>query len=119
MANKRYKYEADSGDIHPIRMSEFNLTAVNTEPAGVINNSVRVQVSKGRTEFGLGPRGLRLYREVGVSPNTFNRYKFLPILTETAFDNAAFNEGATVTINSVAWTVGSRVPQSPVQAEEV
>jgi len=110
------KYESNAGTIHRLRISaEKAAVASNTEPSGAIDSPIKVKVSKGNREFGLRPRGVRLYRTVtGGSGNeavTKVLYSFLPILTATVFESATFADEATVTINSVAWKVLSKVQE--------
>lgn len=105
------KYEADSGDIHPIRMATERYNAAGTPPTGEINNDINVKVSKSDREFGIRPRGVRLVRTLGTAPDTFKRYSFLPVLTETAYSGAGFNKGAEVTVDGVAWTVAAKVAE--------
>lgn len=105
------KYEDDSGRIHPIALTPNYATAAGTVPAGAINDNVKPKVSKTKREFGIKPRGVRLSRTVGTAPNTFKKYAFLPVLQATTWAGAGFALGATVTINSIAWTVTARVAE--------
>jgi hypothetical protein len=106
---ERGKYQSNGGDIHPIRISEDRYAAAGTPPAGDVNSSIRVKISKNNTEFGIRPRGLRLARELGTDPDTFTKYTFLPVLTQTAWEG--FSENEEVEIDGVTWTVVSKVPE--------
>lgn len=110
-ARTRTKYESNGGDIHPISLTAAYAAAAGTAPAGAISNDIQVKVSKTNREFGLRPRGVRLYRTLGTAPNTFVRYAFLPVLTETAWDGNGFNPETEITINSISWKVLKRVPE--------
>jgi hypothetical protein len=102
------KYQSDDGDIHPIRLSQDSIDAAGAAPAGAIDSDIRVKVSKGNREFGIRPRGVNLVRTVGTAPNEFTKRKFLPVLTETAFDSATFAVDADIDVGSVSWKVGSK-----------
>lgn len=111
MAKTLTKYQSDTDDVHPILLDTLTAAAAGTAPAGDVNNNIRAKVSKTNRAYGLRPRGVRLSRVVGTAPNTFKRYKFLPVLTAAAFATPAFNIGATITINTVAWTVTEKKPE--------
>jgi len=82
------KYEADSGDIHPIRIGDENVAFAGAAPSGEIDNDIRVKVTKTNREFGLRPRYVVLARTVGTTPNDFKRYKRVPMLTQQAWEDA-------------------------------
>jgi hypothetical protein len=106
MAFVRTKYEADSGTIHPLRLTTAYAAAAGTVPTGAIDNNVpRAQVSKSNREFGLRPRGVRLARLVGTAPNQFYKYAFLPLRSIADFTSPDYAIGETVTINSVSWEI--------------
>ena len=105
------KYQADGGDIHPIRLSQASLDAAGAPPGGAVDNQIIAKVSKGNREFGLRPRGVNLTREVGSAPNIIIRRKFLPVLTETAYDSATFAVGAVVAVGGTDWEVATKEPE--------
>lgn len=107
MAFVSTRYQADNGDIHPIRLSLETAAAAGAAPTGDITSPIRAKVSKTNREFGLRPRGLVLSRDVGTAPDIVKRYKFLPILTATAFQNPPGG----YTINGVAWEVVGKEPE--------
>lgn len=111
MAFTNTRYEADSGDIHPIRLNSTRVTAAGTAPTGAITSSVKVKISKSSREYGIRPRGLRLTRTIGTAPNTFKRYTFLPILSEAVFDAQAIGEDQTKEIDGVTWIVAGKIPE--------
>jgi hypothetical protein len=100
-------YEADNGEIHPIRISPETLAAQPTQPTGTptITNRLRVKVSRSGKEYGVKPRGLNLARRLGTSPNFFNKYKFLPILLPQDYEGVV--DDATITVNGVVWAITS------------
>lgn len=110
-ARTRTKYEADDGTIHPITMTPDFAAAAGTSPAGAVNSDIKVKISKGNQEYGIRPRGVTLSRVAGTAPDTFTKTTFLPVLTPTAYDSAAFATNASVTVGGVAWTVVSKRPE--------
>lgn len=112
MANYvKSKYQDDKNLIHPIRLSSGANGKAGTEPADPINSNIPAKVSKGNREFGLRPRGVRLYRTVGASPNAFNKYKFLPLRSPTDADDDAYALEAAIVIDGITWTVAAFVPE--------
>lgn len=111
MAFTRTKYEANDGEIHPMRLNSLSVGSAGTLPAGVISNRIPAKVTKGNREFGLRPRGVRLVRTVGTAPNTFTRSAFLPLRSIVDADAPAYKEFEQITINTVVWTVGAFVPE--------
>lgn len=107
MAFVNTKYEADNGDIHPIRLNTATAGAAGAAPSGAVSNPVKCKVSKTNREFGLRPRGLLLSRDVGTAPNNFKKYRFLPILTATQFQQPE----STYNIGGTTWTFVSKVPE--------
>lgn len=105
----RSKYEADSGDIHPIRVQAETLTAslgggANSAPAGAIDNGQLVRVGGSPRAYGIKARSVTLLTgdtpPDGYKPNSYLR---IPILTEARYDaivlySTGTYNGATVTI---------------------
>lgn len=110
-ARTRTKYEADSGDIHPIIMTADYAAAAGTAPAGAVTSDIKAKISKGNQEYGIRPRGVVLSRVIGTAPDTFTRSTFLAVLTPTAYNSATFANNAEVTIGGVAWTVTGKRPE--------
>lgn len=108
-AFERAKYQANDGTIHPLRISEDRVAAAGAAPAGDIDSDIRVKVSKGNTEFGIRPRGVRLARTIGEGENAFTKYSFLPILTESVWDGLALQ--ATLTIGGIEWTIIAKIAE--------
>lgn len=105
MAFTRTFYEADSGDIHPIRITPESLAAAGAVPAGPVTNNIPAKITKGNRQFGLRPRGVRIARQFGTAPDTFYRYRFIPVLSEASFGVAPFVINGSVTYDGAAWTV--------------
>lgn len=99
------KYESDTGQIYPIRLTDATLAAAGPEPAGGITENVRVKVSKTNREFGIGPRKVTLSRIAGAAPDNFRVYAELPVLTPASFNSAAFTIGATITLGGTAFVI--------------
>lgn len=89
MAFKVTKYESDAGDIHPIRINTTTESAAGTPPSGDVDNDIRVKITKTNREYGLRPRYVVVARTVGTAPNQFKRYRKIPMLTQTAWDDFA------------------------------
>jgi hypothetical protein len=106
-----YNYTADDGEIHPIRLSSTTATFGGFTADGAATSSIFAKVSKGNREFGLRPRGVRLVRNVGTPEVPNNRYKFLPVATETLYDGAVYNPNQEVTIDGAVYRVLNRQPE--------
>lgn len=112
MANYvRSKYESDGATVHPIRLSADTAVQAGTEPAGVVTSFIPAKVSKGNREFGLRPRGVKLYRTAGTAPNTFTKYKFLPLRSIVDYEAAAYSPESTIAVGGITWKVAARVAE--------
>lgn len=107
----RYRYTADSGETHSIRLSSDSATAGSFTGSATVTSSIKAKVSKGSREFGLRPRGVRLSRNLGDDDEPNMRYRFLPVATEALYDGAGFAEDSEITIGGDTWTVTSKVPE--------
>lgn len=107
----RSSYEADSGEIHPIRVQPETIGTANAAPAGTITSGISARVGGSRRSLGLHARGIRLaFPETGAPAG----YKaggttFIPILTPAAF--TPLQKNATFTYLGVACTILSKVPE--------
>lgn len=85
------RYEADNGDIHPIRVQPETLTAniggANTPPAGAVDVGLFATARKNRRAYGIGARVARV-RFTGAPPDGYadNQTLTVPILTPDIFD---------------------------------
>lgn len=104
-------YESDQGDVHPLRLTPDYAAVAGTAVAGPADNKIPAKVTKGNREFGLRPRGVRIYRTFNAGGETFKRYGFLPLRSPQDETGGIYDEGATVTIGGTAWTVGGFVPE--------
>lgn len=105
------KYESDSGNVHPLRITADFYDAAGTPPGGDIDSQVKAEIYKSNREFGLGCRGARLGRTVGTAPNTFVKYSFIPILTAAQYNTGDFVVGSEITVGSTTWTIISLKPE--------
>ena len=105
------KYEDNDLTVHRIVLSNAFAAVAGTAPTGAVTAKGTVKVSKSTRQFGIRPRGVRLSRIIGTSPNDFKRYAFLPVLTVSGMAGAAFNIGATITIGGTAWTVVKKIEE--------
>lgn len=106
-----YKYTADNGDIYKIRASSKVVgaqptTAVTTGFAG----KPSVNTSRGGRGLGVRPRAIRLRRTAGTSPNIKVYYDRLPVFVDS--DVATLLGGGAITLDGVAWTPDSLIPES-------
>lgn len=88
----RSKYEADNGDIHPIRVQEetltLNLGGANAAPTGAVDNQQRVRVSGGKRAYGIKARTVSI--KFTASPPAgykADQVLRLPILTKDIYDD--------------------------------
>lgn len=102
------KYEADSGDIHPIRVDSDYVAAIGAQPAGSVSSDLNARTRKGNREFGLRARGWRYYRQLGSGDDTFRRYASVPKMTPAAWNATP---AATVSIDGTEWTFLNRYPE--------
>lgn len=92
------KYEANNGDILPIRVQPETLTAnlgsANTAPAGTATVSLFARARKSRRSYGVGARIARV-RFTAAVPDGYatNQILSVPVLTPTVFN--AIIPGAT------------------------
>lgn len=100
-------YESDQGDIHPMRLTPDYAAVAGTAVAGPANNKIPAKVTKGNREFGLAPRGVRIFRTFSAGGETFKRYGFLPLRTPEDASGDTYAEGASVSIGGTAWTIGA------------
>lgn len=104
----RTKYESNDGSIHAIRLSADKAAAAGAAPAGDVDSSIKVKVSKTNREFGIRPRGVLLARTVGAGDDAFTKYTFLPVLTQTAFNGTGFALNTEITVGGTQWTVATK-----------
>lgn len=106
------KYESNTGTIHGISLSAVTAAVTgNPPPAGAVDSPINAKISKSEREYGIRPRGVRIFLLVGTSPNQFKRYAFIPILTPTTAGQAAFQKGQTISYKGDNWTIATVVPE--------
>jgi hypothetical protein len=111
------KYAFDSGAIGSYRMSAAKAAvAANTAPTGAATTKARPSMSKNKREAGIKPRHVTLTRSLTVTQGNDTVTKifngFLVILDPTVFAGNSFDIGASVTINSIVWTVADKFVES-------
>lgn len=98
-------YQGDSGDIHIIRYQPETAAmdldgTVNAIATGPATSPFWVKVSKGRTEYGLGPRKVRI-RWTGTPPTGYKAEEALEVVV---FQSSVFNAA---TLNSTVTYLGA------------
>lgn len=105
----KFKYLADSGQIHLGVMDADRIAIAGAEPDAAATSSIRVKISKSNREYGLRPRGVRLARTIGVAPDTFVKYAFLPVLNGDDFESPQFGLGVEKTYGGNTWEIIGKV----------
>jgi hypothetical protein len=111
----RTTYEADSGEIHPIKVQPetvaANIGAANGAPGGAATSGISAKVSGGRREIGLLARKVRV-AFTGAVPDGYEPGNTLsiPVLTSATY-NAAL-PGTTGTYLGSPVVVVGRTPES-------
>jgi hypothetical protein len=111
MAYTRTKYESDEATIHAIRLSPEKAALAGTAPVAAVNSPIKTKISKSNREYGIRPRGVIIAREFGTAPDTFQKYAFIPKLTEADFGATAAQLNETVTYDGASWTIVSRIAE--------
>lgn len=106
-AQVKTKYQANDSNIYALSLSPDYAAVAGTEPTGDTSSRVKAKVSKTKREYGVRPRGVTLSRIIGTAPDTFVKYTFLPLRSSADASNAAYANGATITIGDIDWTVVS------------
>lgn len=107
-AKVAFKYEADSGSVHNMLLSGEIGAAGGAAPDGAVDSNIKPELYKSNRAYGIRPRFVQVSRTVGTAPDTFKKYKRIPVFTPTAFASAAFALGATVAVNNIDHVVVSR-----------
>ena len=102
-------YEADNGEIHPLRLAFDTLSAAGGVPSGAVTSSIRPKISKARSEYGMSPRCVVATRLRGTAPDLFTERIRIPILTLELWASAAFQIGATLSYQGNTYTIVSRI----------
>lgn len=106
------KYEAENGDIHPIRIQPETVFDENLEPTGGVTKQTFARVTGSRRRYGLKARILTLSRDIGDATNYGGGtlYARIPVLKKASV--AALLTGSTITYQEVAWTIVGVTPES-------
>lgn len=110
------KYEADSGDIHPIRVQPetiaANLGTANSAPTAAVDNELFARVGGGNRAYGVRARYATV-RFTGAAPEGYapNTTLKIPVLTEATFDQIVPGQSTGTYLGS-AIVVVSKVRES-------
>jgi hypothetical protein len=110
-----YRYEADNGDIHPIKLQPetvaANIGGANSPPSGQVSNDISAWVNRGNRQYGLRPRYVTV-RFTSGAPTGYKADQLyrIPILTQARFN--AVGRGTTGTYLGEAVTVVSKTTES-------
>lgn len=110
------KYEADSGDIHPIRVQPetiaANIGTANSPPTAAVDNSLFARSGGGNRAYGIRARYVTV-RFTGAAPDGYapNTRLKIPVLTSQAWDDAVPGE-TTGTYLGAAIQVVSKVREA-------
>lgn len=106
-------YEANAGTFHNVRVQPETLAATiggtaNAAPAGPVDSPFWCKVSKGATEYGLGPRFAVIAWGDGTAPAGYKESEnvSIPILDPVLFD--ASNIGDAVAYNGGTGTLSGK-----------
>ena len=109
------KYEANNGDIYPIRLQPESLdleiaTVSNDEPAGAVDQPTRAKVSRARGAIGIRPRKVSI-RFTDPAPTGYkaDQSYTIPVLQASLWDSAI--AGTVASYLGVAAVVISRSPE--------
>jgi hypothetical protein len=109
MAFTDISYELDNGTgVCLLRVSDAELAAT-TVSAKAVNLPFHALNSGSVRKFGVHPRGLRLARTVGTSPNEFSKFSFIAAPTKAAYDAVAV--GTDLSVGGAVWTVSGKRPE--------
>lgn len=112
MAFRKYKYTADNGLVHPIRLSDKVAAAqlpTAASPGGPYDSLISADVQNSNREIGLRPRKVRLSRRAGTAPNEKVYYNTMPVCVPAGV--AALVAAGTVNIGGVTWNVDGAVAE--------
>lgn len=105
------KYLADNGQIHPIRLTIPYFYWGGLPPEGGLTSRIPAMVTKSTSRHGLRPRGFKLYRVTGVSPNTRIVYGFCPLLTREWYDAPWAAPEVEWEVDGLPWRIQALVPE--------
>jgi hypothetical protein len=106
-------YEADNGDVYPIRIKTETLAGTIDSPPTAATRSENVSVSQSKKRYGIHARGWQCYRTIAAGANdNLIRYRFIPCLVANDWKDPSRLEGDTITIGGVVWTILRHVPET-------
>lgn len=108
----RTRYQANNGDIHPVRVQPETLLAnfapggVNAAPAGTVDNDTYARVSGGRRRYGIKCRSVRIsFQDPAPDGYEPGGIITLPILTLAVY-NAITSTGTVTYLGATADVIG-------------
>lgn len=105
-------YQSNSGQQYKLRLQTARAAEAGTPPAPGVAGRGSVRVGKSNREFGIRPRGVLMSRTIGTGNDASKKYSFLPVLTQSEWEDTDFATGVTKTINSVVWTIVKSIEES-------
>jgi hypothetical protein len=108
-------YETNGGAIARIRVQPETELAqlgggVNDAPAGPPTVSTTVKVSKGRREYGIGPRKIGVVFDVAPPGYEPGNIYYIPVMTRARYDDTVV--GSTITYLQQSAEVVSKIEES-------
>ena len=106
------RYEADSGEIHPIRIQPETITDWNSAPTGAQTNRSYFRARPSKRRYGQFARYVTLGRTVGSADGPFTSAKVtitVPVLTLDDYDD--LTEGQEVSYQGVTFSVVSKTDE--------
>lgn len=105
------KYEADSGEVHPIRVQPETVFEDNPQPTGGVSEEQYARARGSARKYGILARSATLSRVVGTGNyGTAKVYARIPVFTPTALDSMVL--GSTIVYQGLDWVVSSKRGES-------
>lgn len=112
---KYVSYATDAGTVVRLRMSlqARNFPGQGATDTAIDDENVYAFASNpgSKRKKALNARGVVLSREVGTTPNVFNRRTFVPITTEAALDLLTIN-AAVPAYGGFAWVIADKIGEA-------
>jgi hypothetical protein len=105
-------YEADNGEIHPIRVRPETLTAqIDSQPTATTRSEF-FRATPSKRKYGYFARGWNCYRKIAAGTNDdLIKRKFIPCLIANDWKDDSRLVNDKITIGGVEWTIGSHEPE--------
>ena len=125
MATARFTYTTDAGNFFNLVMDKDTVldTVRGTGSTSALTENMTIKLSKNNKEVGITPRYTIFAREIGTNTSsttclidTGKKYKFVPSLTEAAWDavvtDASANNQTTFTQNGATYKAVRKVRET-------